>query len=210
MIRKNTINFKLIQIKISKISGFDVYREAREKINLIDEICPTCGSKGNCSPHGHYNRYFIDFKDGSPHCQTLKITRVICGCGHTHAILPDPIIPYLQYSLFYILIVLAVYSCHLMTVDRICDVYHITPPVLYRWLRAYDNHRREWQGVLRRMTTDIRHSLYELVNMDHYVCFAVFFIQKTGMSLLQTHANPANCQQNLQFRFLPGAANTTC
>ena len=33
----------------------------------------------------------------------------------TIAILSDPIVPYLQYSLFYIIIVLAVYSCHLMT-----------------------------------------------------------------------------------------------
>ena len=210
MIRKNTINCKLIQIKTSNISGFDVYRNACDDINLQDEVCPTCGCKGSCSHYGHYERCLIDFKDGSPYCMTLKITRVICECGHTHAILPDPIIPYLQYSLFYIIMVLAVYSCHFMTIDHMCDVYHISPPVLYRWLKVYDDHRCEWQGLLNSVTSDIQHSLYELVNKENYASFAVSFIQKTGMSLLQTHANPANCQQNLQFRFFPGNTNMTC
>lgn len=210
MIRKNTTNCKLIQIKTLKISGYDVCRTARDNLNLLDEVCPTCGAKGSCNPYGHYERYLIDFKDGSPHCLSLKITRVICECGHTHAILPDPVIPYLQYSLFYVLMVLAVYSCHLMTVDHLCDVYHITPPVLYRWLKVFDEHRREWQGLLKSVSSDIRHSLYELVHKDHYDAFAIFFIQKTSISLLQTHANPANCRQNLQFRCLSEATNMTC
>ena len=210
MIRKNSTNCKLIQIKTSKISGYDIFHNACDDINLQDEVCPTCGSKGSCSPYGHYDRYLIDFKDGSPNCMTIKITRVICKCGHTHAILPDPIIPYIQYSLFYVLVVLAVYSCHLMTIDHLCDMYHITPSILYRWVKVYDEHRREWQGLLQSTTSDIQHSLYELAHKDNYGSFAAFFIQKTGISLLQTHANPANCQQNLQFRFLPEAFNMTC
>lgn len=209
MIRKNTIDFKLIQLKKSNISAFDVYHKACDEIVLQNEVCPTCGCKGFCSPYGSYNRFLIDFKDGQPHCIHIKITRVICECGHTHAILPDPIVPYLQYSLFYILLVLAVHSCHLMTIDRICDIYHITPSVLYRWSKVYDEHRREWQGLLKSMTSDIQHSLYELVHKENYASFAIFFIQKTNMSLLQTHANPANCRQNLQFRFFPEAINTT-
>ena len=209
MIRKNTINCKLIQLKTSKISGFDVYRKVCGEVELQDEVCPTCGCKGCCSPYGHYDRYLIDFRDGQPHCDILKITRVICKCGHTHAILPDPIVPYLQYSLFFVILVLAVYSCHLMTVEHICNFYHITPSILYRWLDVYDEHRKEWQGLLKSTTSGIQHSLYELVHKGSFASFAVFFIQKTNVSLLQTHANPANCQQNLQFRFLPEAINTT-
>ena len=210
MIRKNTIDFKLILIKILKKSGYDIYYEACDEVILQEEVCPTCGRKGCCSPYGHYTRYLIDFKDGSPHCAQLSITRVMCECGHTHAILPDPVVPYLQYSLFYVLMVLAVYSCHLMTIDHLCEAYHITPPILYRWLKVYKEHRCEWQGLLESTSSDIRHSLYELSKKDSYSSFAIFFIQKAGVSLLQSHANPANCQQNLQFHFLPEAFNTTC
>ena len=209
MIRKNTIDCKLIQLKIKKISGFDTYNNACDEVVLQDEVCPTCGCKGCCSPYGHYSRYLVDFRDGSPHYMQLRITRVMCDCGSTHAILPDPIVPYLQYSLFYILIVLAVYSCHLITVERICDIYHITAPDLYRWLKVYNDHRQEWQGLLKSTTSDIRRSLYELVHKEHYRSFAISFIQKTGLSLMQNHANPANCQQNLQFRFFSEVINTT-
>ena len=210
MIRKNTTNCKLIHLKISKISGFDVYQEACNDINLQDEVCPTCGCRGCCSPYGHYTRNLIDFRDGLPYCAPLRITRVMCECGRTHAILPDPVVPYLQYSLFYVLMVLAIYSCHLMTIDHLCGVYHITPPVLYRWLKVYKEHQCEWQGLLKSTSSDIRHSLYELGKKDSYASFAIFFIRMTGVSLLQSHANPANCQRNLQFQFLPEAFNTTC
>lgn len=209
MIRKNTLECKLFNLKISKISGFDIYADVLRHISLHDEVCPTCGLKGGCSFFGTYERYLIDFQDGMPCSRQLKITRVICECGHTHAILPDPIIPYLQYSLFYILLVLAIYSCHLLSIDRICEMFSITPTLLYRWKSIYEDHRSEWQGLLLSTSQDVRHSLYELSRKDGYGTFATSFISKTSFSLLQSHANPANCQRNLQYIFSPEAFNTT-
>ena len=127
MIRKNTIDCKLIVIKHSKKSGFDLIEQGLTRLSLEDEICPSCGLKGSCHYHASYKRYLVDFKDGEPTYMQLTILRVICSCGSSHAILSDPIIPYVQYSLFYILTVLAVYSCHIMTIEHICETYSITP-----------------------------------------------------------------------------------
>ena len=98
-----------------------------KELRIEEEVCPSCGLKGGCHPYGSYNRYLIDFKDYSPSTQSIRITRVICECG-----------------LFYIIIVLAVYSCHLMTVERLCEEYFISPSILYRWLGVYNDNRREW------------------------------------------------------------------
>lgn len=209
MIRKNSIFCKLFRLLIIRKSGFEVFNDAYSDIRPSSETCPSCGCKGKCSSYGHYYRNLIDFEDGKPQCRHIKITRVICECGHTHAILPDPIIPYLHYSLFYVLIVLAVYSCRLMSVEKLCDRFSISAPVLYRWLKAYEAHRREWQGLLDSTTTDLKRSIAELSNKDSYADFAVSFIRKTGFSLLQTHANPANCLRNKQYGFFPEAFNTT-
>lgn len=70
--------------------------------------CPSCGSTGNCAAHGSYRRSLIDFEEGKVVYGVVEVQRVRCAsCGHTHAILPDHIIPYTTYSLLFILRVLA-------------------------------------------------------------------------------------------------------
>ena len=96
MIRKNTINCKLINIKNMNFSAYDIYNNAMDDINLDDEICPSCGLKGGCSPHASYSRYLIDFIGNNIEYRQIEITRVICDCGSTHAILPECIVPYSQ------------------------------------------------------------------------------------------------------------------
>lgn len=209
MIRKNTINCKLIEIKSSKKSAFDIFQKTMDGFREEKEVCPTCGCQGGCTKHASYDRYLIDFEEGKPQYHRITVTRVICQCGATHAILPDPIIPYDQYSLFFILVVLAVYSCHILTTEHICDIYGITPPMLYRWKKVYNEHRREWQGLLKSITTDVSRSLLELIRKDPYSGFSVFFIQTTNYTFLQTHANPANCQRNLQYSHVFDPYHTT-
>lgn len=204
MIRKNTINCKLSQLKILKKSAVEIYTEAVGQFRIEEEVCPTCGCKGGCSPHASYGRNLIDFSDGAPQYNQITVQRVICTCGVTHAILPDPVIPYDQYSLFFILLVLGVYFCHLMTVERICGLFAITPSMIYRWAAAYSKQRREWQGLLKSTTADIRRSMLEVVRKDPYSSFAIRFLQTTARSFLQTHANPANCRRSLQYAFPSG------
>lgn len=155
------------------------------------ETCPVCHRKGDCRIHAYYERFVIDFINGKPVCLTIRVLRVICSCGHTHAILPDPIIPYDSYSLFFILRVLIEYHRRSRTIIRLCEKYGITPAMLYRWKKLYQEHRCEWQGLLESIEQDVLSSLKALIRLDPFMDFASLFFQKTGLTFLQSHRNPA-------------------
>ena len=159
------------------------------------EVCPACGCKGSCRIHAYYDRFIVDFVAGRPAVSRIRVTRVICSCGRTHAILPDPIIPYRSYSLFFILRVLTEYFLHLKTVAGLCDSFLITPSMLYRWKNLFLEHRREWLGLIPSMERTVRDSLKGLAGTDPFSSFACSFFQKTGLTFLQSHKNPASPQR---------------
>ena len=90
------------------------------------QTCPCCGTKGDCQILAYYDRSLVDFINGVPVCHSLCIVRLICTCGHTHAVLPDFIIPYVSYGLFFILRTLAEYFLHISTVEKLCDRFSIS------------------------------------------------------------------------------------
>ena len=118
MIRKNTLFCKLIRIKSSSKSLFNSFMDG-----FCPELqtCPCCGTKGDCQILAYYDRSLVDFINGVPVCHSLCIMRLICTCGHTHAVLPDFIIPYVSYGLFFILRTLAEYFLHICIVEKLCD-----------------------------------------------------------------------------------------
>ena len=98
MIRKNSLFYKLIRIKSSSKLLFDSFMAGfRPEM----ESCPVCRASHSCTTHASYERNLIDFIQGRPVYHTIKVIRVICSCGHTHAILPDLIIPYNTYGVFF-------------------------------------------------------------------------------------------------------------
>ncbi len=155
------------------------------------EVCPACGCKGSCRVHAYYDRFVVDFVNGRSVSSRIRVTRVICSCGHTHAILPDPLIPYRSYSLFFILRVLAEYFLRAKTVTGICAAFLITPSMLYRWKKLFLEHRREWLGFIPSLEKTIRVSLRDLAIMDPFSSFAASFFRQTGLTFLQSHKNPA-------------------
>ena len=126
---------------------------------------------------------------------SLCACRLVCRqCKHpsTHAVLPDPIIPYCRHSLFFILRVLAEHALRLRSVEGICEVFDISLKTFFRWQKLFEEHRREWQGLLRSMETDLKAAILELVRKDPFSSFASSFLRLTGISLLQSHKNPAH------------------
>ena len=110
MIRKFTLFCKLISIKTSSQS---IFSSAMKTFIPGLEVCPHCGSKGNCVPFAYYDRHLVDFIHGHVCDTPIRVLRVQCSsCQHTHAILPDVIVPYASYSLFFILRVLPILSSH--------------------------------------------------------------------------------------------------
>ena len=188
MIRKNPINCNLIREDISTKLLFEA---SLQDFNPVFEVCPFCNARGFLAPHAYYNRYIIDFIDHKRREDQIVIPRYICSsCGHTHAVLPDPIIPYKHYSLLFIIRVLSLHFLHLLTLESICESYGITPTTFQRFKNLYDEHRREWEGLLLSSSRKIKDSLLDLVKRTPFSEFAVLFFKSTGNSFLQTHKNP--------------------
>lgn len=160
------------------------------------EVCPTCGSRGNCTFHASYERYIIDFIHGRPTDDQISVTRVFChSCHHTHAILMDALIPYDSYSVFFVLWALAFYFSNTSTVWKVCDRFGISPSTLYRWKKAFLIHKQEWLGILNNTDISGMDFIRLLKKLPFFSQFTVSFFRKNGQSFLQTHANPANCRQ---------------
>jgi len=196
MIRKNALTCKLILIKSSATSLFHRF------INSFlpeRESCPYCGAAGTCSSFGSYDRYIIDFVAGRSTEVSVKVPRVRCsGCGCTHAILPDVLVPYRSYSLFFMLHVIGEYLAHIRTVEQTCLRFGITVSMFYRWLRVFKAHKEEWLGALKSFETEDTTLFYDLTHCDPFSAFSKEFYHRTLLSFLQSHRNPANC------RYQPG------
>lgn len=155
--------------------------------------CPSCGSRGNCVPHGKYTRSIIEYEAGKVVYRTVEIRRVRCGsCGHTHAVLPDHIVPYSTYSLLFILRVLAAYFLGLETVEELCGRYSISVSMLYEWKALFLEHKELWQGVLEDKETSPAEFIRRLFGLPSYSSdFSEPFFLKTARSFLQRHKDAA-------------------
>lgn len=193
MIRKNLINCNLIRVIKSGKVLFDEYMVS---FRPETETCPNCKARGRCRVFAYYKRYLIDFVDGRPVVAQIRVLRVFCeSCETTHAVLFDPIIPYEQHSLLFILRVLAEHFLHRMTVEKLCEVFGICFSTFHRWKRLFEEHRREWQGTLSAIETSLIETLRMIARKEPFADFALAFFKRTGLSFLQSHKNPALCQR---------------
>ena len=190
MIRKNLINCKLF---LEKRPIKYIYADCLSHLHVPGEVCPYCSGRDSLHVHGYYKRTLIDFVNNKPVKTVLFICRFICNaCMHpsTHAILPDPIIPYCRHSLRFILRVLIEHFFHLRPVEKICEAYEISVRTFYRWQKLFEENRKEWQHLLNASVKDLKASLLTLIQRKPYSTFSSDFIHKTGFSLLQSHKNP--------------------
>ena len=146
MIRIFNLFCKLKDIKISDQEWFD---QAIEKLNLSEQVCPYCDSKGQMILHDSYSRYMITLKANHIETKILQIPRVKCAsCGHTHAVLPEVLIPYSSYSIRFVLMVLKDYFLHTHTVEKICEMYQIAHSTLYAFRDLFFSHKKLILGAL--------------------------------------------------------------
>ena len=81
-----TFNLKSFNSDIKDYNNFVV------NLEIKNVICPNCGTC-DIERHGYYKRYVII----SGNKYYIRVLRVRCKrCGHTHAVLPNFIIPYLH------------------------------------------------------------------------------------------------------------------
>ena len=191
MIRLNALDCKL---KNTILSVRDLFRQSLEQSPLFLLVCPYCGAKGTCNKRGSYERSLVTFPDGKPQVVRLRIPRVQCTCGKSHALLPDFIVPYLSYSLPMILRILSDFFTRRLTIRGICEKYLVSPPLIYRFKKRFLIHKKQWLGILRDMELSTISFMEELL-MSSYDRFHDAFLRLTTYSFLQSHKNPANCSR---------------
>lgn len=158
------------------------------------EFCPCCKCRGNCRIHAYYYRYILDFRKGKSCCARIRIMRVMCSCGHTHAILPDFIVPYRQLSLKYLVMILFAFASGHKSVDSLCRHYDVAPAFVYRLKALYERHKELWLGALENSAASSPTFLRSLCLMPDISRFLRAFYERTSCSFLQSHRNPAaNC-----------------
>lgn len=181
MIRALAILCKLNSIKLSDKQLFDV---CLFHLDIIHQTCPCCGSSSNHSIYSSYKRTMITFCGG--HRENLEVTipRIKCNCGHTHAIIPDVLIPYGSYSLRFILVVLFKYLVRSCSINELCDKYQISKSTLYEWIHLFINHFNLWAGKI----NEIKFlTLSAIATIRSYECFPNKFFLSFKQSFLQPH-----------------------
>lgn len=190
MIREKQLFCKLINVKKT---AAELYKVDRRQASKKRAASPVCGCEGKWRAHGKYERNLIDYAEGKVEYGRILVERLRCeSCGHTQAVLPDHIVPYSTYSLFFILRILGRYFFKLETVEELCRRYGITPSMLYQWKAVYQAHKEIWLGVLETAETpaeEFIRGLWELA--DHSTDFGGRFYEKAARSFLQRHRDAA-------------------
>ena len=129
MIRAKSISGKLNLINISDQQLFDC---CIADFNPSMHICPNCGAIGWFSHAASYERTMITVIRGKRQEISVAVPRLKCeSCSHTHAILPDCLIPFGSYSVRFVLQILLTYLNRNCTVAALCDKWQISISTLY-------------------------------------------------------------------------------
>ena len=181
MIRALALLCKLNSIKLSDKQLFDI---CLNHLDITHQVCPCCGSRSNHCIYSSYNRTMITFIGG--HRENLEVTipRIKCHCGHTHAIIPDVLIPYASYSLRFILVILFKYLVRSCSVMELCDKYQISISTLYEWIHLFINHFNLWVGKISELDSLCLEALDFVKSVDSFPS-QFFFAFK--FSFMQPH-----------------------
>jgi len=138
MIRLFTILFKTDFKQVPR--GIELFRTVSSQFRVSRLKCPApCKTQGQMDSHDRYERHLVEYDNGVVD-HIVEVDRVKCtSCGHTHAILPDILVPYKSYCIIFILMVLKEYF-HTRTATAISKKYGIAVSTLYAWRDRYLTH----------------------------------------------------------------------
>ena len=142
---------------------------------ILSYTCPSCGAKHSFIRHACYERNlcFLDIFN-NVHEEKMTILRLKCkSCGHTHAVLPNDVIPYCIYTCSYIINALTKYFEGKKVLD-ICDNLNISFQLLYHFISRFLDFLDSCFIVLRNLGID------NLTNNPHGVLSAISVFNKQG------------------------------
>lgn len=101
--------------------------------NIYKATCPSCGVTGNWANHGSYTRHLVTQEQD----EIITINRLKClSCGSTHALLPPDVVPYKHFSLSFMVAVCKEKITDELSVQTVCEHFHIGCTTLYRILHT--------------------------------------------------------------------------
>ena len=186
----------IYMIKVKSVLG-KIYDELSDEnifntANLSDYPhlqCPVCHRKGGFKSISAYTRYMITIKNGKRCDLRVEIPRVKCpSCGHTHALIPDNLIPFGSYTIRFVLHILLEYLNRSESVAALCEHYGISISTLYAWKNLFMQHQSLLLGIM--------HAAKALCNgiidtICTYQNLPEFFFSTFGFSFLQAaHSHP--------------------
>lgn len=170
------------------------YYELCKNLNIKDIECNNCHSK-HCQKHGYYERYYLITSDDLKNENNkVKILRVKCTeCQHTHAILPEEIVPYQQYSLIFIVTALVLHYVQNKSIRKVCSLLDINERTFFKWAKTFKKQLIIYLGILSSLTFSFKNELIRFCSYSKYVRdFGADFLRKTDRVFMQTHKNPPN------------------
>ena len=198
--RKCNIILLCRHLKRRHLKSSDLIRHYYNYVHGLDTFqleCNCCHKRGECIRHAYYERGYFLTKEDLALGTTIRILRVICkSCGHTHAILPEEIVPYIRFTIPFITQVLDPYFSHAQTVVGICEDSWISISTLYSWKERFETHKDQFLGLLKSSQHTCAAAIAWLNNLKDYVVdFADRFLRKVGKMPMQFHANPTNTRR---------------
>jgi transposase-like protein len=177
------------------ISSKEFFNKAMAGFKPSRHKCPYCKTKQpDWKKHAVYERWLIYYENGNTTAYRLEITRYKCpSCKHTHAILPESIIPYQSYSILFIISVIKDYYTSSLNIAEICTKYDISVSTLYSWKELFLRHKKIWLGLLEDVYTSSLQFLDCLYDGSFLYALEEFF-QMAGVSFLQgsSHAKKSH------------------
>lgn len=170
----------------NEINQFHQYIDS---INIASLSCPLCGAKEALSYFASYDRHLITYDNEEVCDHMVIIPRYICSsCGHTHAILPPVIVPYLSFSFNFIVNIIHDYLVRKFnSVAVMCQNYGIAISTFYRIFKSFKEHKKLWLGLLEDKLTedlffiqDLKHSPFTKIEK-----FIKDFFTQMGLSFFQ-------------------------
>jgi hypothetical protein len=117
---------------------------------VVRLTCPICKALGRFKYHGSYIRYRVYHKGSDIKTEAVKIERLRCGsCNTTHGVIPYDLVPWLSYSLSFILQVLSDWAhARFNSIEGLCEHHQLSVNTFYRLKRRFSHHIRLLLGAV--------------------------------------------------------------
>jgi hypothetical protein len=177
---------KIVKTALRAMSDILLFDMAYADIDLSVLKCPRCRAQGLMEYIHGYTRWLITLTEHDERDERLvRILRVKCVCEHTHALLPDCLIPYGSYSPRFILHVLQEYEAGGITIEQLCNKYHISPSTYYSWKMTAKEHQSLMRGILAAQEETLRFFICWILSSQDWAEVFKDFRDRYQFSFLQ-------------------------